>query len=359
MTATAAPRPTYSASGPLRRSMRRFTGRAAIFLVAVAILSAFLMPLAYMTLTSLKDQSQVADPGAPLYPASPQVFEYEGEELPIYAVPIDGVTRQLAIVEKGRESSVMIDPTDPGAGTFVWEGRWRTLTPAWYFDPKIENFTLAWEQIEFPKLLRNTAIIAIVSTIGAVGSAILVAYGFSRFRFRGRGPLFLIMLATIMLSSQVTLVPTYILFSRIGWAGTWLPLIVPHFFANAYNVFLLRQYFLTIPRDLDEAAMIDGAGPFRILRSVIVPQAIPAIVAVTLFHFFFAWNEFLLSLVYVGGNPDLWPLSLGMQKFASLYVTRPPLVQASAILAIAVPVFVFFIAQRAFMRGVVVTGVDK
>ena len=162
-----------------------------------------------------------------------------------------------------------------------------------------------------------------------------------------------------MLSSQVTLVPTYILFTRIGWAGTWLPLIVPHFFANAYNVFLLRQYFLTIPRDLDEAAMIDGAGPFRILRSVIVPQAIPAIVAVTLFHFFFAWNEFLLSLVYVGGNPDLWPLSLGMQKFASLYVTRPPLVQASAILAIAVPVFVFFLAQRAFMRGVVVTGVDK
>ncbi|HEY9379059.1 MAG TPA: carbohydrate ABC transporter permease [Jiangellaceae bacterium] len=359
MTAVVTRRTSYTTAGPLRRSIRGFTGRAGVFLVAVAILSAFLMPLAYMTLTAFKDQSQVADPGAPLYPASPQVFDYEGAELPIYAVPIDGVTRQLAIVEKGRESSVMIDPTDPGAGTFVWEGRWRTLTPAWYFDPKVENFTLAWEQIEFPKLLRNTAIIAIVSTIGAVGSAIAVAYGFSRFRFPGRGPLFLVLLATIMLSSQVTLVPTYILFTRIGWTGSWLPLIVPHFFANAYNVFLLRQYFLTIPRDLDEAAMIDGAGPFRILRSVIVPQAIPAIVAVTLFHFFFAWNEFLLSLVYVGGNPDLWPLSLGMQKFASLYVTRPPLVQASAILAIIVPVVVFFLSQRAFMRGVVVTGVDK
>ena len=120
------------------------------------------------------------------------------------------------------------------------------------------------------------------------------------------------LLATIMLRAQVTLVPTYILFTRLGWTGTWLPLIVPHFFANAYNVFLLRQYFMTIPRDLDEAAMIDGASPFRILRSVIVPQAIPAIVAVTLFHFFFAWNEFLMSLVYVGGNPDLWPLSLGI-----------------------------------------------
>ena len=359
MTAIPRPAPAAVASTSFQRSLRRFTGRAAIFLVALAILSAFLMPLAYMALTSLKDQTQVADPAAPLYPASARTFSYEGEALPIYAVPVDGVVRELAIVQKGRESSVMIDPANPAAGTFTWDGRWRSLEPAYAFDPKVENFAIAWEQIEFPKLLRNTAIIALVSTIGAVGSAVLVAYGFSRFRFRGRGPLFVVLLSTIMLSAQVTLVPTYILFTRLGWTGTWLPLIVPHFFANAYNVFLLRQYFLTIPTDLDEAAMIDGASPFRILVSVVAPQAIPAIVAVTLFHFFFAWNEFLMSLVYVGGNPDLWPLSLGMQKFAALYVTRPPLVQASAILAILVPVVVFFLSQRAFMRGVVMTGVEK
>ncbi|HEX7346367.1 MAG TPA: carbohydrate ABC transporter permease [Candidatus Limnocylindrales bacterium] len=359
MTAIPRPAPAVVASPSFQRSLRQFTGRAAIFLVAVAILSAFLMPLAYMALTSLKDQAQVADPGAPLYPASPRTFSYEGVALPIYAVPVDGVVRELAIVEKGRESSLMVDPADPAAGTFTWQGRWRTLQPAYAFDPKVENFATAWEQIEFPKLLRNTAIISIVSTIGAVGSAVVVAYGFSRFRFRGRGPLFLVLLSTIMLSAQVTLVPTYILFTRLGWTGTWLPLIVPHFFANAYNVFLLRQYFMTIPTDLDEAAMIDGASPLRVLWSVVAPQAIPAIVAVTLFHFFFAWNEFLMSLVYVGGNPELWPLSLGMQKFAALYVTRPPLVQASAILAIIVPVVVFFLSQRAFMRGVVMTGVEK
>ena len=359
MTAISRSTPTVIASPSFQRRLRNVTGKAAIFLVAIAILSAFLMPLAYMALTSLKDQAQVADPAAPLYPASPRTFTYEGEKLQIYEVPIDGALRELAIVQKGRESSEMVDPADPAAGTFTWEGRWRTLTPAYTFDPKVENFATAWNQIEFPKLLRNTAIIAIVSTIGAVGSAIVVAYGFSRFRFRGRGPLFIVLLSTIMLSAQVTLVPTYILFTRLGWTGTWLPLIVPHFFANAYNVFLLRQYFMTIPTDLDEAAMIDGASPFRILRSVVVPQAIPAIVAVTLFHFFFAWNEFLMSLVYVGGNPDLWPLSLGMQKFAALYVTRPPLVQASAILAIIVPVVVFFLSQRAFMRGVVMTGVEK
>jgi multiple sugar transport system permease protein len=345
--------------GELARTSRQFTGRAVMTLVAVAVLSAFLMPLAYMGMTALKDQAQVTDTNAPFYPASQRTLELDGQSYPILAVPIDGVTRDLAIVRKGRESSEFIDPANPGAGTIIWQGRWRTLEPAYDFDPRLSNFGQVWSEIEFPKLLRNTLVIALTSTFGAVLSAILVAYGFSRFRFRFRGGLFLVLLATIMLSQQATLVPSYILFSKLGWTGTWLPLIIPHFFANAYNVFLLRQYFMTIPRDLDEAAMIDGAGPFRILRSVIVPQAIPAIVAVALFHFFYSWNEFLLALVYVGGKPDLWPLTLGIQQFAALYVTRLPLVQASAIMTIAVPVVVFFLAQRAFMRGVVVTGVEK
>jgi multiple sugar transport system permease protein len=134
---------------------------------------------------------------------------------------------------------------------------------------------------------------------------------------------------------------------------------VPHFFANAYNVFLLRQYFLTIPRELDEAAMIDGAGPLRILRSVIVPQAVPAIVAVTLFHFFFAWNEYFLPLVYLQAVPDLQPLAVGLARFNALYSQEPTLIQAAALMAMALPVVLFFTAQRAFMRGVVFGGVEK
>jgi multiple sugar transport system permease protein len=205
----------------------------------------------------------------------------------------------------------------------------------------------------------NTFLIAGLSTIGAVASAICVAYGFSRFRFPGRNGLFLLMLATIILPFQVTLIPTYAVYFALGWVGTWLPLIIPHFFANAYNVFLLRQYFLTIPRDLDEAAMIDGAGPFRILWSVIVPQAIPAIVAVTLFHFFWAWNDYFLPLVYLQGAPDLQPLSVGLGRFNSLYSGEPTVIQAAAIMAMLLPVVVFFVAQRAFMRGVVFAGVEK
>ena len=175
----------------------------------------------------------------------------------------------------------------------------------------------------------------------------------------GRNGLFIVMLATIVLPFQVTLIPSYALYLQLGWVGTWLPLIVPHFFANAYNVFLLRQYFLTIPRELDEAAMIDGAGPLRILRSVIVPQAIPAIVAVTLFHFFWAWNDYFLPLVYLQTVPDLQPLSVGLGRFTALYAGDPTVLQAAAILAMALPVLVFFFAQRAFMRGVVFGGVEK
>jgi multiple sugar transport system permease protein len=341
------------------RQIRRFTSRAVLTLLAFGVLSGFLLPLVYMTITALKDQQQITDQAAPLYPATPLTFTYEGADYPILDVPLDGGMRRLAIITKGREDSVFIDPANPGAGPIEWHGRWRTLEAAYVLDPKVENFSKAWEEVQFPKLFRNTVLISALGTIGAVLSAIAVAYGFSRFRFRFRGGLFVVLLATIMLSQQATLVPSYIIFSKIGWAGTWLPLIVPHFFANAYNVFLLRQYFLSIPRELDEAAMIDGAGPFRILRSVIVPQAIPAITAVALFHFFYSWNEFLLALVYVGGKPDLWPLTLGIQQFAALFVTRVPLVQASAILTIAVPVVIFFLAQRAFMRGVVVTGVEK
>src|SRR3954462_1325509 len=343
----------------LSRSLRGFTARAGITLLGIALVAAFLMPLGYMVATSLKDKGQISDPTAPPYPASAVTFRYDGEDYPLVKVPLDGTMRELALVVKGRESSQLVDPSNAPAGLVTWQGRWRTLEPVYRFDPKISNFGLVWDTIDFPKLLRNTVLIALLSTIGAVGSSVAVAYGFSRFRFPGRGPLMIILISTIILPFQVTLIPSYIAFTAIGWTGTWLPLIVPHWFANAYNVFLLRQYFLTIPRDLDEAAMIDGAGPFRILRSVIVPQAIPAITAVALFHFFFAWNDFFVPLLYLANKPELQPLSIGIQQYNALYASQPTLIQASAVLAMIVPVVIFFLAQRAFMRGVVVTGLDK
>ncbi len=349
-----------SATGPLTRQTRRFAAVAGLTLFAVMIASAFLMPLAYMVVTSFKDQSQLTAVGAPLYPAAPETFEYEGQVLEVFDVPTeDGTVHAWALLEPHREDALFIDPANPAAGPITWEGRWRTLEQHWTFELSLDNFGNAWETIEFPLLFVNTLAIAGISTLGAVLSALCVAYGFSRFRFPGRNGLFLLMLATIILPFQVTLIPQYAVFLQLGWIGTWLPLLVPHFFSNAYNVFLLRQYFLTIPRELDEAAMIDGAGPFRILRSVIVPQAKPAIVAVSLFHFFWAWNEFFLPLVYLQSQPDLQPLAVGLGRFNALYSQEPTLIQAAALMAMALPVLVFFVAQRAFMRGIVFSGVEK
>jgi len=360
MSATAAQTRALSATGPLGAQMRRFAAVAGVTLLAVTIVSAFLMPLAYMVATAFKDQSQLTTVGAPLYPAARETFTYEGKELDVYDVPTpDGAVHAWALLEPHREDALFIDPANPAGGPILWEGRWRTLQQHWTFSLRVENFTNAWDTIAFPRLFFNTVAIATLSTLGAVLSAICVAYGFSRFRFPGRNGLFMLMVATIILPFQVTLIPSYAVYLSLGWVGTWLPLIVPHFFSNAYNVFLLRQYFLTIPRELDEAAMIDGAGPFRILRSVIVPQAKPAIVAVTLFHFFWAWNEYFLPLIYLQGQPDAQPLAVGLARFNALYSQEPTLIQAAAIMAMALPVVVFFLAQRAFMRGVVFGGVEK
>jgi len=351
------PRP---ASAPFRRHMRRFAAMSAVTLIAVTIVSAFLMPLAYMVATAFKDPSQLTAVEAPLYPAEPELFEYQGKELKVYDVPMpDGLVRALALVQPHREDGIFIDPANPDAGEITWIGRPRTLEQHWTFSLKLDNFTTAWDKIDFPRLFLNTFAIATLSTLGAVASGICVAYGFSRFRFPGRNGLFILMLATIILPFQVTLIPSYAVYLALGWVGTWWPLIIPHFFANAYNVFLLRQYFLSIPRELDEAAMIDGAGPFRILRSVIVPQAVPAIIAVSLFHFFWAWNEYFLSLIYLQGKPDLQPLAVGLARFNALYSQQPTLIQAAAIMAMLLPVVLFFLAQRAFMRGVVFGGVEK
>jgi multiple sugar transport system permease protein len=351
--------PGLGDGGPVAKSYRRYLGRASITMFAIIICSAYLLPLLYMVTTSFQQAGQASTPGAPVYPAAPITAIYDGQSYPIYAVPIDGTTRNLMLVEKGRESSVFVDPTDPLATRIEWVGRWRTLDQAWSFAPETANYSTAWSQLNFPRLLFNTAAIAVLSTLAAVVSSALVAYGFARFRFPGRNILFIVLIATIILPFQVTLLPTYVIFTRLGWNGTWLPLIVPHLFANAYNVFLLRQYFLSIPRDLDEAAMIDGASPFRILRTVILPLSVPAVVAVTLFHFFFAWNDFFVPLLYLAAKPELQPLSIAIQQYNSLYATQPTLIQATSLMTMAVPVVVFFLAQRAFMRGIVITGVEK
>ncbi|MGD0861393.1 MAG: carbohydrate ABC transporter permease [Candidatus Limnocylindrales bacterium] len=355
---------------PLARSGRTWSPRAhairfgisklGVTLFTASMAMIFLLPLAYMLLTSFKDSSQMTALNAPLWPATQEMYTAaNGQVYTVYEVPTASGVQDLALEKPGRITSTFIDPKT--GQEIEWQGNWRGLTPVWLLTISFANFASVLNVLNFPLLLRNTLVVAVFGTIGAVSSAVLVAFGFARFRIPGKNGLFLVLIMTIMLPFQVTLIPQYMGFLAIGWTGTLLPLIVPNFFANAYNVFLLRQYFLTLPRELDEAAQIDGASPLRILWSVVIPQAWPAIIAVSLFHFFFGWNDFFVPLVYLSGHADLFTMTVGLQAFSATYsrAGSGTLTQTAALLAMILPVAVFFVAQRSFMRGVVISGVEK
>jgi len=331
----------------------------ALTFLAVVLVAAFLSPLVRALTISLKTPDQLSTPGAPIYPADPVTYDLDGETYEVYQVPIDGAVRELALVTRGRSESQFIDPQDPDAGLITWEGSYRSLDRVWELSPQWGTYAEVWNLIDYPRLLFNTIALATIGTIGTVLSCTLVAYGFARFRFPGRGLLFTILIATIFLPGAVTLIPTYTIFLELGWIGTWLPLLVPTFLANAYDVFLLRQYLLTIPREMDDAAAIDGAGPFRTLVSVILPQAWPALVAVAIFHFVYTWNDFFGPLIYLSTSPELQPISVGLARFNGVYFRNPALIQAGTLMTLIVPVVLFIIFQRVFTRGIVITGVEK
>jgi multiple sugar transport system permease protein len=333
----------------------------------LAILVIFLSPFAFMVFTSLKTQDQISIVGAPIWPAQPTLTEYNGQELEVFTVPMnacqgsegDTSEKALAMVKKGLKESTFVDPDDLERGEFVCTVSWRALDRPWRLSPTWANYEEVWNLIDYPRLMWNTTLYAIVTEIGVLISCTLVAFGFSRFRFPGRDFLFVVLISTIFLPGFVTLIPTYTVFQKIGWVGTWLPLIVPAFFANAYDVFLLRQYFMTLPREMDEAAMIDGASPFRVLWSVIIPQSYPALMAVTVFHIVYAWNDYFGPLIYLSTNRDAWPISVALSTFNGIYGQRPQLIQAGSLMALIAPLILFVLAQRFFVQGIVITGVEK
>lgn len=348
--------PVRSREVNLARVRRKVMRRGLVTMFALAVLSIWLMPFAYGIVTSLKTKEQISDPLGPIFPAQAQKFEWEGKEYDVYDVPTDSGVQALALVKKGRESSEFIDPENPEAGLITWEGRWRTLDISRVMAPTWSNYPEAFNTINFARIIGNTFFYAFVSMVGAVSSAAIVAYGFARFDFPYKNLLFIILLSTIILPPQVTTVPTYAFWVQAGLVPSWWPLILPAYFSNAYNVFFLRQYFMTIPREMEEAAKIDGAGPIRTFWSVILPQSIPALVAISLFHFFFAWNDFFGPLIYLAGARAMVPITVALTFFNGIYGSEPQLIQAAAIMTLVIPLLIFFFAQRYFIQGIVITG---
>ena len=238
-----------------------------------------------------------------------------------------------------------------------------TVPPIWIPIPAHwNNFWDAWTIQNFNLFLVNTVVrYAIPATIGAVLSSAIVAYGFSRVRWPGRDLLFSLCLATMMIPGQVRLVPLFITFRRLGWLNSFKPLVIPAFFGNAYFIFLLRQFFLTIPQELSDAARIDGASEFGILFRIILPLARPALAVVALFQFMWAWNDYFGPLVYISKRSH-WTIALGIAKLRSaIYevgysrLEYPYLMAVSAIVTVPI-LLTFFFAQRTFIEGISLTG---
>jgi multiple sugar transport system permease protein len=215
---------------------------------------------------------------------------------------------------------------------------------------------LADDAINFPLYFRNTLLIAMLAVAGVVVSSAIAAYGFARVQWRGRQPLFIVMLATMMVPFPVVMVPLFVLFRELDWIGTFLPLWVPAWFGSAFSIFLLRQFFMTIPRELDDAARLDGCGHFGILTRILRPLSLPALLVVGLLHFMFVWNDFLGPLVFLT-HRDQYTLALGLELYMSRLGTTPwNLVMAASTIMVAPVLLLFLFAQRSFLEGISTTG---
>jgi multiple sugar transport system permease protein len=222
--------------------------------------------------------------------------------------------------------------------------------------PQWQNFAAATTYIPFWRYLGNTFFIAIVCIIGTLLSCTLIAYGFSRIKWPGRNIVFLIYLSTIMLPAQVTLIPLYMIYRQLGWVGTFLPLTVPSFFGNAFFVFLLRQFLLSIPGELSDAARIDGASELGILRHIMIPLMRPALATVALFTFVNVYRDFLGPLIYLSDQKQ-WTISLGLLLFKNMYGAQWQLMMAASTLAMLPIMVLFFFTQNTFVKGISLTGI--
>jgi multiple sugar transport system permease protein len=288
--------PTRPAAKGKQGSIRatRFAQNTLVYLVLIVCSIAFLFPLFWMVSTSLKVQEKVMQMPPQLIPS-----------------PVD------------------------------WANYLEAMT--------IPGF-------DFPVLLKNTLVYCVAETFGMVLSCVLVAYSFARLRWPSRDFFFILTLATMMIPGTVTLIPTFIIFKDLGWIGTMAPLIVPGFFGSAFNIFLLRQFFMTIPVELSDAALVDGASHLRILTTIIVPLAKPAIATITLFEFLWCWTDFMGPLIYLT-DESTFTLSLGLYAFRGRWVVRYDLMMA-ATMVVTLPILIlFFLAQRTFIEGIALTGI--
>ena len=326
----------------------------------------FIMPFLFMAGTALKSVDETAQYPPSLFPHKPAMVTVDSTEWPLGRLR-DG--RWVAIMGQSGDKTEVLDLKGPirafgfhSAPPAVSNERVPSsdVTPEMRIGAHWENFKNALTQPGMPFIvfLKNTLTIVFLTVFGATLSAALCAYGFARLRFRGRGPLFILLLATMMIPGQVTMIPVYIMFKELHWINTYLPLIVPAWFGGgAFSIFLLRQFFQGIPYEMEEAARIDGCGPLSTWWRIILPLSIPALATIAIFTFMGSWNDFMGPLIYVN-DTDKFTLALGLNLFKGQYGTDTPHLMMAATLVVLMPVLIlFFVAQKQFIQGIVVSGV--
>lgn len=341
-------------------SEKKVLARTALFNLFVWVLVAlYMLPVGFMVVTAFMSTQQLTDQFAPLYPANLVRYTHEGRKYRVYNVPTEDGIKQWALVKPERTQSEFIDLQHPESGPIVWQGNWRSLAGVYEFSPTWDNFQVLANALPVPQMLGTSLFMALVSGIGVLVSSMIVAYGFARFPLPGGNLLFYILIATILIPDKITYIPTYFLYVNIlEWRGTLYPLILPFFFGNAIYIFLLRQNFRSIPIDVEEAAMLDGAGPLRRLFAIVLPQAWPAVITVVILHFFYVWNETRNASLYISENHMLRPISFGMQEYYS-FLPIQNVISASTLVVMILPVVLLFLSQRLFMQNMIFTGAEK
>ena len=273
----------------------------------------------------------------------------------VYEMEIDGKLMHVAKIGKAGSQWIYLNERDLDevhlAVPASEEQRVKAVKFTW------TNYPDALSKGDFGRYVINSIILVVINTIGALISSTLVAYGFSRFKFKGRNWMFIVLLSTMMLPAQVSLIPSFIIYTKLGWYGTYLPLTVAAYFAaSPWNVFLMRQFFMGLPIELDEAAKIDGCGPMGILMKVIVPQSTAVMLTITLSTAVFWWNDYFYSLIYLQ-DQKLYPVALGLTAFDAKYFNNSSLKAAATVMMLVPPIALFFFFQRFFIQGTVISGV--
>lgn len=325
----------------------------------------FAVPFFWMLLTAFKSDKDVFHTPPRWLPHDNVRVEINGEKYPLYNVKTQDGIKQYAALKIESGVGYFVDPANPQVviPTELQQGTERVAAVVEEISFRWQNFPDAMNRGSRPGVgasfwvyFKNSLIIAIFSIIGTLISNTPVAYAFARLKFPGRDLLFVIILATMMLPFQVTMIPIYLLFNdTLGWGDTFLPLIIPAFFANAWDVFLLRQFFKTIPEEMCDAARVDGAREWHIFTRIILPLSTPVLAAVTVFTFLYAWNDFTGPLLFLN-SPRNFTMALGLQDFqGQKTIVWNQLMAAATVFTLPI-IVAFFFAQKTFIQGIKLTG---